>query len=78
MLTKINDSAFFVVLIVTSDGVKSLCSSVSSLLTDEKRRLEARITQLQEDLDEEHLNTEMINDRLRRMTQQVRFSTHPV
>lgn len=50
----------------------SLLSSVaSSLLTDEKRRLEARITQLEEDLEEEQLNVEMVNDRMKRNTQQV-------
>uniref|UniRef100_A0A8C4NX15 Myosin-9 n=1 Tax=Dicentrarchus labrax TaxID=13489 RepID=A0A8C4NX15_DICLA len=42
----------------------------SSLLTDEKRRLEARITQLEEELEEEQLNTEMVNDRLKRTTLQ--------
>uniref|UniRef100_A0A3B5LMI1 Myosin tail domain-containing protein n=1 Tax=Xiphophorus couchianus TaxID=32473 RepID=A0A3B5LMI1_9TELE len=34
------------------------------------KRLEARITQLEEELDEEHLNTEMVNDRVKRMTMQ--------
>lgn len=43
----------------------------SSLLSDEKRRLEARIAQLEEELDEEHLNTEMVNDRLKRTMMQV-------
>uniref|UniRef100_A0A4W6FIM4 Myosin-9 n=1 Tax=Lates calcarifer TaxID=8187 RepID=A0A4W6FIM4_LATCA len=43
---------------------------VSSQLADEKRRLEARITQLEEELEEEQLNTEMVNDRLRRTTLQ--------
>lgn len=43
----------------------------SSLLTDEKRRLEARITELEGELEEEHLNAEMVNDRVRRATQQV-------
>uniref|UniRef100_A0A672GLQ0 Myosin-9 n=1 Tax=Salarias fasciatus TaxID=181472 RepID=A0A672GLQ0_SALFA len=42
----------------------------NSLLTDEKRRLEARIAQLEEDLEEEQLNTEMVNDRLKRATLQ--------
>lgn len=45
----------------------------SSLLADEKRRLEARITQLEEELEEEQLNTEMVNDRLKRTTLQVRM-----
>ena len=58
------------------------CGSSSSLvvssssLTDEKRRLEARITQLEEELEEEQLNTEMVNDRLKRTTLQVR--THGI
>lgn len=39
-------------------------------MTDEKRRLEARIVQLEEDLEEEQLNTEMVNDRLKRSTLQ--------
>ncbi|KAM9363330.1 myosin-9-like [Symphorus nematophorus] len=42
----------------------------NSLLADEKRRLEARITQLEEELEEEQLNTEMVNDRLKRNTLQ--------
>lgn len=43
----------------------------SSLQAEEKRRLEARITQLEEDLEEELLNTEMVNERLKRTTLQV-------
>lgn len=43
----------------------------SSQLTDEKRRLEARIAELEGELEEEQLNAEMVNDRLRRSTQQV-------
>uniref|UniRef100_A0A7N6AH61 Myosin, heavy chain 9a, non-muscle n=1 Tax=Anabas testudineus TaxID=64144 RepID=A0A7N6AH61_ANATE len=39
-------------------------------MTDYKRRLEARITQLEEELEEEHLNTEMVNDRLKKSTLQ--------
>uniref|UniRef100_A0A3Q3KRF8 Myosin-9 n=1 Tax=Monopterus albus TaxID=43700 RepID=A0A3Q3KRF8_MONAL len=38
----------------------------SSLMADEKRRLEARITQLEEELEEEHTSTEMISDRMKR------------
>lgn len=48
----------------------------STLLADEKRRLEARITQLEEEMEEEHLNTEMVNDRLKRTTLQVRTHSH--
>uniref|UniRef100_A0A665X8Y7 Myosin-9 n=1 Tax=Echeneis naucrates TaxID=173247 RepID=A0A665X8Y7_ECHNA len=47
-------------------------NSKNSLLTEEKRRLEARITQLEDELEEEQLNTEMVNDRMRRTTLQVR------
>lgn len=42
------------------------------MLADEKRRLEARISQLEEDLEEEQLNMEMINDRMKRNTLQVK------
>ncbi|XP_072319392.1 myosin-9-like isoform X2 [Eucyclogobius newberryi] len=42
----------------------------NSSLTDEKRRLEGRISQVEEELEEEQLNTEMVNDRLRRSTLQ--------
>lgn len=37
-----------------------------TLLVDEKKRLEARIAALEEDLDEEQSNTEILNDRLRK------------
>ncbi|XP_051802064.1 myosin-9a [Acanthochromis polyacanthus] len=42
----------------------------NSLLADEKRRLEARIAQLEEELEEEQINTEMVNDRMKRSTLQ--------
>uniref|UniRef100_A0A671YGE0 Myosin-9 n=1 Tax=Sparus aurata TaxID=8175 RepID=A0A671YGE0_SPAAU len=48
----------------------------NSQLADEKRRLEARIAQLEEELEEEQINTEMVNDRLKRTTLQV--STSPL
>lgn len=44
-----------------------------SALADEKRRLEARIAQLEEELEEEQSNMEIINDRLRKSTQQVKW-----
>lgn len=44
---------------------------LSTLTVDEKRRLESRIAKLEEELEEEQLNTEMVNDRLRRTTLQV-------
>lgn len=40
-------------------------------MSDEKRRLEAKIQHLEEELDEEQANTEMLNDKLQRSTQQV-------
>uniref|UniRef100_A0A4W4HL49 Myosin-9 n=1 Tax=Electrophorus electricus TaxID=8005 RepID=A0A4W4HL49_ELEEL len=43
----------------------------SSLTSEEKRRLEARIAQLEEELEEEQCNTELINDRLKRTALQV-------
>lgn len=50
-------------------------SSCSSQLADEKRRLEARIAQLEEELEEEQLNAEMVNDRMKRATMQVHRSS---
>jgi len=41
-------------------------------LSDEKRRLEAKISQLEEELEEEQSNLEILNDRQRKSTQQVR------
>lgn len=43
-----------------------------SALLDEKRALEARIAQLEEELDEEQSNMELLNDRYRKYTLQVR------
>lgn len=44
-----------------------------SALADEKRRLEAKIAQLEEELEEEQGNMELLNDRLRKSTQQVKW-----
>lgn len=44
---------------------------VSALTVEEKRRLEARIAQLEEELEEEQNNTELVNDRLKRAVLQV-------
>uniref|UniRef100_A0A3P8ZWK1 Myosin-9 n=1 Tax=Esox lucius TaxID=8010 RepID=A0A3P8ZWK1_ESOLU len=38
----------------------------NALVAEEKRRLEARISQLEEELEEEQCNTELVNDRLKR------------
>lgn len=49
-------------------SVSVLCRSA---LLDEKRRLEARIAQLEEELEEEQSNMELLNDRFRKTTLQV-------
>lgn len=49
-----------------------LLSVRRSALADEKRRLEAKISQLEEELEEEQSNMEILNDRLRKSTQQVK------
>ncbi|KAJ3615221.1 hypothetical protein NHX12_018789 [Muraenolepis orangiensis] len=41
-----------------------------SLAAEEKRRQDARIVQLEEDLEEEQVNTEMVNDRMKRTAMQ--------
>lgn len=46
-------------------------SSDRSGTSDERRRLEAKIQQLEEELDEEQANTETLNERLRRSVQEV-------
>lgn len=46
-------------------------STERSGMSDERRRLEAKIQQLEEELDEEQANTETLNDRLRRSVQEV-------
>lgn len=48
----------------------NVCLCRSALL-DEKRRLEARIAQLEEELEEEQSNMELLNDRFRKTTLQV-------
>uniref|UniRef100_A0A8D3ECM3 Myosin, heavy chain 10, non-muscle n=1 Tax=Scophthalmus maximus TaxID=52904 RepID=A0A8D3ECM3_SCOMX len=53
-----------------ADEISNSVSGKSSLL-EEKRRLEARITQLEEELEEEQGNMEMLNDRFRKTTIQV-------
>lgn len=47
------------------------CISLRNALQDEKRRLEARIAQLEEELEEEQGNMETMSDRVRKATQQV-------
>lgn len=51
------------------------CLCVRSALNDDKRRLEARVSQLEEELDEEQGNIELVNDRLKKANAQVRIHT---
>lgn len=44
----------------------------SALIAEEKRKLESRIAQLEEELEEEQCNTELVNDRLKKALLQVR------
>ncbi|XP_011814032.1 PREDICTED: myosin-10 [Colobus angolensis palliatus] len=53
-----------------ADEIANSTSGKSALL-DEKRRLEARIAQLEEELEEEQSNMELLNDRFRKTTLQV-------
>uniref|UniRef100_A0AAZ3SCS1 Myosin, heavy chain 11b, smooth muscle n=1 Tax=Oncorhynchus tshawytscha TaxID=74940 RepID=A0AAZ3SCS1_ONCTS len=46
-------------------------NSGKSMMSDEKRRLEAKISQLEEELEEEQANMENLHDRLRKTQQQV-------
>uniref|UniRef100_A0A8C7JS75 Myosin, heavy chain 11b, smooth muscle n=1 Tax=Oncorhynchus kisutch TaxID=8019 RepID=A0A8C7JS75_ONCKI len=46
-------------------------NSGKSMMSDEKRRLEAKISQLEEELEEEQVNMENLHDRLRKTQQQV-------
>uniref|UniRef100_A0A3B4V627 Myosin, heavy chain 10, non-muscle n=1 Tax=Seriola dumerili TaxID=41447 RepID=A0A3B4V627_SERDU len=57
-----------------ADEISNSVSGKSSLL-EEKRRLEARIAQLEEELEEEQGNMEMLNDRFRKTTLQVDLNT---
>ncbi|XP_063292215.1 myosin-10-like [Pelobates fuscus] len=59
------------------DLADELSNGVSgkSALLDEKRALEARIVQLEEELDEEQNNMELLNDRYRKYTLQVETMT---
>uniref|UniRef100_A0A8C4V242 Myosin heavy chain 11 n=1 Tax=Falco tinnunculus TaxID=100819 RepID=A0A8C4V242_FALTI len=50
---------------------EELASATSASLQDEKRRLEARIAQLEEELEEEQSNIEAMGDRMRKAVQQV-------
>uniref|UniRef100_A0A4W3JUZ9 Myosin heavy chain 10 n=1 Tax=Callorhinchus milii TaxID=7868 RepID=A0A4W3JUZ9_CALMI len=53
-----------------ADEIANSASGKSALL-EEKRRLEARIAQLEEELEEEQSNMELLNDRFRKTTMQV-------
>uniref|UniRef100_A0A8C8IBZ7 Myosin heavy chain 10 n=1 Tax=Oncorhynchus tshawytscha TaxID=74940 RepID=A0A8C8IBZ7_ONCTS len=52
-----------------ADEISNSTSGKSALM-DEKRRLEARIAQLEEELEEEQGNMELLNDRFRKTTMQ--------
>lgn len=54
-----------------------LLAPTRSALLDEKRRLEARIAQLEEELEEEQSNMELLNDRFRKTTLQVTARLSP-
>uniref|UniRef100_A0A8C3KU25 Myosin heavy chain 10 n=1 Tax=Chrysolophus pictus TaxID=9089 RepID=A0A8C3KU25_CHRPC len=54
-----------------ADEIANSCFSPRSALLDEKRRLEARIAQLEEELEEEQSNMELLNERFRKTTLQV-------
>lgn len=49
----------------------SSLASPRALALEEKRRLESRIAQLEEELEEEQGNTELVNDRLKKANLQV-------
>uniref|UniRef100_A0A8B9ZL91 Myosin-9 n=1 Tax=Anas platyrhynchos TaxID=8839 RepID=A0A8B9ZL91_ANAPL len=53
------------------DELADEIANSSALAMEEKRRLEARIAQLEEELEEEQGNTEIINDRLKKANLQV-------
>uniref|UniRef100_A0A7M4FQ05 Myosin-9 n=1 Tax=Crocodylus porosus TaxID=8502 RepID=A0A7M4FQ05_CROPO len=53
------------------DELADEIANSSALAMEEKRRLEARIAQLEEELEEEQSNTEMVNDRLKKANLQV-------
>lgn len=59
-------------LIQICSDVKCVSQLCRSALLDEKRRLEARIAQLEEELEEEQSNMELLNDRFRKTTLQVK------
>ncbi|XP_028829733.1 myosin heavy chain, embryonic smooth muscle isoform-like [Denticeps clupeoides] len=56
-----------------ADEISNTVSGKSSLL-DEKRRLGAHITQLEEELEEEQSNTELLNDQLCKTTMQLTWN----
>uniref|UniRef100_A0A671SRA4 Myosin-9 n=1 Tax=Sinocyclocheilus anshuiensis TaxID=1608454 RepID=A0A671SRA4_9TELE len=52
------------------DELQDEINSQNAKNSDERRRLEARIAPLEEELEEEHLNVELVNDRLKKATLQ--------
>lgn len=49
------------------------CFFFRSALLEEKRRMDARIQQLEEELEEEQSNSEMLTDKARKALNQVEF-----
>lgn len=58
--------------LLAQEMLSFVCVLISSILQEDKRRLDDQITQLKEELEEEQLNTEMSNERCKRSAQQVR------
>lgn len=60
---------------ISTCAIFNLCSPFlplfSAQVAEERRRLEARIAQLEEELEEEQCNTELVNDRLKKAMLQV-------
>lgn len=54
---------------------KIVCLSRTALF-DEKRRLESRVSQLEEELEEEQTNSELLAERQRKTALQVHTHTH--
>lgn len=68
---------FFLISLMGKYIIMTCVCVISALGSEERRRLEARIAQLEEELEEEQNNTELVNDRLKRSLLQVRhFSVY--
>lgn len=56
---------------VSASAKLTVCLPSSALAAEERRRLEARIAQLEEEVEEEQCNTELMNDRMKKAMLQV-------